>query len=154
MSTLSADPFLHRSNDVSRNSFPVLKNRPVGHPKLCRVRARKGFCPDCKSRDHCIDSCPVFLRRSPQERIFLIWLWLMCFTCLKSHRPFQCQLAKDFNCGEKGCSCKHHSLLHGSGSLRKAKEKYFEIPLKKGLGATRRAHEKFLLKKNQVKFQP
>lgn len=93
-------------------------------PKYDRDRPPKGVCPDCNQPGHGVVVCPQFLKRTPQERIYLIWLWYRCFSCFKPHGTTGCTLPADFKCGEGGCTYKHHPLLHGSGSLYKAQLKY------------------------------
>lgn len=96
-------------------------------PKYERERPPKGVCPDCHQPGHGVVTCPQFLKRTPQERIYLIWLWFRCFSCFKPHGATGCTLPADHKCGEGGCTYKHHPLLHGSGSLRNAQLKYLPI---------------------------
>lgn len=93
-------------------------------PKYERDRPAKGVCPDCCQPGHGPVTCPQFLKRTPQERIYLIWLWFRCFSCLKPHSATGCSVPADYKCGEGGCTYKHHPLLHGSGSLYQAQVKY------------------------------
>lgn len=130
-----------------------LSNAPRNKlPKLPREPAQEGICPDCKGTDHEIELCPVFLQRTPQERIYLIWFWLICFSCLKIHKPFQCKLPKDSKCGEKGCTFKHHVLLHGSGSLRAAQDRYFPIAFKEKIFAARYEKQRLRAARRQHKI--
>lgn len=131
----------------------IIKRKRVVFPKFQRQKAIKGICPDCKKIDHEIDGCPVFLGRTPKERIFLIWYWLICFSCLKIHKPRKCQLPKDFKCGKDGCTCKHHILLHGSGSLRGAQDAYFPESFKEKLHCARLKEQKHAAYRQQQKMR-
>ncbi|XP_050338255.1 uncharacterized protein LOC126764636 [Bactrocera neohumeralis] len=74
-----------------------------------QVSVEKSTCLMCKSADHKLRSCPMFLNMAPADRIKFAKRNNRCINCLGfGHLVSQCTSA--FNCST--CHARHHTLLH------------------------------------------
>ena len=69
-------------------------------------------CVCCKER-HDVTVCPVFLKKTVDDRAYLIADAGCCFFCLQTgHGVRRCKTARP--CGIDNCKMRHHQVLHGS----------------------------------------
>ena len=64
------------------------------------------FCED-KHKNH---KCPIYLKKSIQERLSAVKQRKLCFNCLKSHQVRKC--TSKLRCFHSGCKKSHHTSLH------------------------------------------
>jgi hypothetical protein len=70
-------------------------------------------CPRCKSNEHWPEKCHKFSEEPPMMRIALARRGKICFHCLAGkHLMSVCKKDSKKTCGVKGCTDRHHSLLH------------------------------------------
>ena len=92
---------------ASRVQQPTSRRREP----VCTVAAEPdSSCPVCGAA-HALAACPDFRKENHQQRWNTIRKERLCFACLlPGHRWTDC--AQEKPCKEKGCSGKHHTLLH------------------------------------------
>ncbi|XP_050340593.1 uncharacterized protein LOC126767010 [Bactrocera neohumeralis] len=101
------------SNSVKPVSAPTqIKQNNNSHQNRLgafQVSVEKSTCLMCKSADHKLRSCPMFLNMAPADRIKFAKRNNRCINCLGfGHLVPQCTSA--FNCST--CHARHHTLLH------------------------------------------
>ena len=70
------------------------------------------------SSDHDLQQCPEMKRKSPEERLKVVYEKKLCFSCLGAGHAIRDCEAKT-KCQIEGCGQRHATLLHGAPSRRK-----------------------------------
>ncbi|XP_049317676.1 uncharacterized protein LOC125780110 [Bactrocera dorsalis] len=91
------------------NKYTYHNNSHQNRLGAFQVSVEKSTCLMCKSADHKLRSCPMFLNMAPADRIKFAKRNNRCINCLSfGHLVSQCTSA--FNCST--CHARHHTLLH------------------------------------------
>jgi hypothetical protein len=70
-------------------------------------------CPRCRSNEHWPAKCQKFSEDPPMMRVALARRGRICFHCLNGrHLMVDCKQDPKKNCGTKGCTDRHHPMLH------------------------------------------
>ncbi|XP_043201117.1 uncharacterized protein LOC122369981 [Amphibalanus amphitrite] len=90
-----------------------VKPRPVQRSALATEIDTSGTTCVCCKEQHEVTTCPIFLKKSVDERAHFIASARCCFFCLKAgHGVRHCRSARP--CGIDSCKMRHHQVLHGS----------------------------------------
>jgi hypothetical protein len=104
-----------RKKKSSRSSYQKEGYKPKKFQKGTRTNADfvDFKCPRCKSDEHWLARCQKFSEDPPMMRVALARRGRICFHCLEGrHLMTVCKKDTKKKCGVKGCTDRHHPMLH------------------------------------------